>query len=112
MIKNICFLESMNKSSKKKIALTLLITFIFAWLFWFFMRKYVFYQGREIDTVKFLETFFKQALQINPNVSKIMGVICGVRVEEIEDKQYQQIRYLDKLIDELAKGKQPLAKYS
>ena len=51
------------------------------------------------------ETFFAQAPQINPNVSKITGVICGYRVEEIEDKLMQKIRYLDKLIDELAKGK-------
>ena len=51
------------------------------------------------------ETFFAQAPQINPNVSKITGVICGYRVEEIKDKLIQQIRYLDKLIDELAKGK-------
>ncbi|WP_407531877.1 DUF2200 domain-containing protein [Elizabethkingia meningoseptica] len=51
------------------------------------------------------ETFFNQAPQINPNVSKITGVICGYRVEEIEDPLMQQIRYLDKLIDELAKGK-------
>ena len=42
---------------------------------------------------------------VNPNVSKITGVICGYRVEEIEDKLMQQIRYLDKLVDELAKGK-------
>lgn len=52
-----------------------------------------------------LETFFAQAPQINPNVTKITGLICGYRVEEIEDKLMQQIRYLDKLIDELAKGK-------
>ncbi len=51
------------------------------------------------------ENFFAKAPQINPNVSKITGVICGYRVEEIEDKLMQQIRYLDKLIDELAKGK-------
>jgi len=51
------------------------------------------------------ETFFAQAPQINPNASKITGVICGYRVEEIEDKLMQQIRYLDKLVDELAKGK-------
>lgn len=51
------------------------------------------------------ETFFAKAPQINPNVSKITGVICGYRVEEIKDKLMQQIRYLDKLIDELAKGK-------
>jgi hypothetical protein len=51
------------------------------------------------------ETFFARAPQINPNASRITGVICGYRVEEIEDKLMQQIRYLDKLIDELAKGK-------
>lgn len=50
-------------------------------------------------------TFFEEAPQINPNASKITGVICGYRVEDIEDKLMQQIRYLDKLIDELAKGK-------
>ena len=51
------------------------------------------------------ETFFAQAPRINPNASKITGVICGCRVEEIEDKLMQQVRYLDKLVDELAKGK-------
>ena len=51
------------------------------------------------------ETFFAQAPQINPNVSKITGVICGYRVEDIEDKLMQKIRYMDKLVDELAKGK-------
>ncbi len=52
-----------------------------------------------------LETFFAQAPRINPNVSKITGVICGYRVEEIEDPLMRQIRYMDKLVDELAKGK-------
>lgn len=51
------------------------------------------------------ETFFAMAPQLNANVSKITGVICGYRVEEIEDQLMQKIRYLDKLIDELAKGK-------
>lgn len=51
------------------------------------------------------ETFFAQSPQMNPNTSKITGVICGYRVEDIEEKRMQQIRYLDKLIDELAKGK-------
>ena len=51
------------------------------------------------------ETFFAQAPQLNPKVSLITGVICGYRVEEIEDKLMQKIRYLDKLVDELAKGK-------
>jgi len=51
------------------------------------------------------ETFFAHAPQMNPNVSKITGLICGYRVEEIEDKLMQRIRYLDKPVDELAKGK-------
>jgi len=58
-----------------------------------------------LDNKTDFETFFAQAPEFNPNVSKITGVICGYRVEEIEDKLMQQIRYLDKLIDELAKGK-------
>ena len=60
---------------------------------------------QQIDKKNDFETFFVQAPQINPNVSKITGVICGYRVEEIEDKLMQKIRYLDKLVDELAKGK-------
>lgn len=51
------------------------------------------------------ETFFKEAPKLNPNASKITGVICGCRVEEIEDKLMQKIRYMDKLVDEVAKGK-------
>ena len=58
-----------------------------------------------IDNKTDFETFFARAPQINPNVSKITGVICGYRVEDIEDKLMQQVRYLDKLVDELAKGK-------
>ena len=60
---------------------------------------------QQINKKSDFETFFAQAPQINPNVSKITGVICGYRVEEIEDKLMQKIRYLDKLVDELAKGK-------
>ena len=51
------------------------------------------------------QDFFDQAPEINPNRKKIKGVICGVRVEEIEEPLMQEIRYLDKMIDELAKGK-------
>ena len=51
------------------------------------------------------ETFFEQAPTLNPNCSLIKGLVCGVRVEEVEDPLMQKIRYLDKLIDELAKGK-------
>jgi len=60
---------------------------------------------QQIDKKTDLETFFAQAPQLNPNVSKITGVICGYRVEEIEDKLMQKIRYMDKLVDELAKGR-------
>lgn len=52
-----------------------------------------------------LETFFAQAPRMHPNCALIKGVVCGVRVEEIEDPLMRNIRYLDKLIDELAKGK-------
>lgn len=51
------------------------------------------------------ETFFAEAPALNPNVSKITGVICGYRVEDIEDPVMQKVRYLDKLVDELAKGR-------
>jgi hypothetical protein len=51
------------------------------------------------------ETFFAQAPAFHPNSALIKGIVCGVRVEEVEDPLMQKIRYLDKLIDELAKGK-------
>ncbi len=51
------------------------------------------------------ETFFTQAPKFNPNAVKITGVICGYRIEEIEDPLMKKVRYLDKLIDELAKGR-------
>ncbi|MBA3926811.1 DUF2200 domain-containing protein [Listeria rustica] len=60
---------------------------------------------RVLDQKVDFETFFEEAPAMNPKVSLITGVICGYRVEEIEDPLMQQIRYLDKLIDELAKGK-------
>jgi hypothetical protein len=56
---------------------------------------------RQVD----LEALFKQAPRINPNAALIKGVVCGVRVESIEDPVMQKIRYLDKLVDEIAKGK-------
>ena len=59
----------------------------------------------QINSGADLETFFAQAPEINPNANKITGVICGVRVEEIEDPLMQKIRWLDKLVDEIAKGK-------
>ena len=59
----------------------------------------------QIEKAVDLETFFAEAPQINPNASKIKGVICGVRVEAIEEPLMQKIRWMDKLVDEVAKGK-------
>lgn len=60
---------------------------------------------QQLDRKTDFETFFNEAPLLNPNVSKITGVICGYRVEDIEDPLMQKVRYLDKLIDELAKGR-------
>lgn len=67
------------------------------------------YEQKELDAQlekqTDFETFFAEAPQRNPNRKLIKGVVCGVRVEDIEEPTMQEIRYLDKLIDELAKGK-------
>lgn len=60
---------------------------------------------KQLDAKTDFETFFAKAPRIHPNAPKITGVICGVRVEEIGDRRMQQIRWLDKLVDELAKGR-------
>lgn len=60
---------------------------------------------RQIEKEVDLEKFFAEAPQINPESEKITGTICGIRIEEIEDSLMQKIRRLDKLIDDLAKGK-------
>ena len=60
---------------------------------------------QQIDQENDIETFFAQAPALHPKSSLIKGVVCGIRVEEIEDPLMQKIRYLDKLIDELARGK-------
>jgi len=60
---------------------------------------------RAIDAKVDIETFFAQAPRMNPKAGLITGVVCGVRVEDVADPLMQNIRYLDKLIDELAKGK-------
>lgn len=59
----------------------------------------------QLEKQKDFETFFAEAPQLNPARALIKGVVCGVRVEDIEEETMQEIRYLDKLIDELAKGK-------
>ena len=60
---------------------------------------------KQLEKQSDFETFFAQAPAMHPNTSLIKGVVCGVRVEEVADPLMQKIRYLDKLIDELAKGK-------
>ena len=60
---------------------------------------------QQIDAKVDFETFFAEAPQMNPNASKITGVICGYRIEEIEDELMRKVRYLDKLVDEVAKGR-------
>lgn len=61
--------------------------------------------AKQLEQNSDFETFFNQAPQIHPNASQITGLICGYRVEEIRDPLMQKIRYLDKLVDELSKGK-------
>ena len=61
--------------------------------------------AEQLDRKADFETFFAEAPALNPNAQKITGVICGVRIEEIEDPLMRKIRYLDKLVDELAKGR-------
>jgi hypothetical protein len=60
---------------------------------------------KQIKQENDFETFFAQAPAMNPNTSLINGVVCGVRVEDVKDPLMRKVRYLDKLIDELAKGK-------
>lgn len=60
---------------------------------------------RQLEEQKDFETFFQEAPRRNPSRALIKGVVCGVRVEDIEDPTMREIRYLDKLVDELAKGK-------
>src|SRR3982750_4457168 len=61
--------------------------------------------NRQIEKQNDFKTFFAQAPAMHPNASLIKGVVCGIRVEEVQDPLMQKIRYMDKLIDELAKGK-------
>ena len=74
---------------------------IFRWLTGYSQREL---EGRLKKQTDF-ETFFAEAPRLNPHRSLIKGVICGVRIEEIEDPLMREVRYLDKLVDELAKGR-------
>jgi hypothetical protein len=61
--------------------------------------------AEQIESKKDFESFFGEAPALHPNASRITGVVCGVRIEEIENPLMRNIRYLDKLVDELAKGR-------
>ena len=74
---------------------------IILWLTGYSREEFEEHMEKQTD----FETFFAEAKNINPSRSLIKGVVCGVRVEEIEELTMREIRYLDKLIDELAKGK-------
>lgn len=74
---------------------------IIGWLTGYTRRQLRTQLAKETD----FETFFAEAPKMNPNRSLITGVVCGVRVEEVEETLMREIRYLDKLVDELAKGK-------
>jgi len=73
-------------------------------IFWLTGHKSVSLQ-KAIDAELDLETFYAKAPRFQPNASLIKGVVCGVRVEDVEDETMRKIRYMDKLIDELAKGR-------
>jgi hypothetical protein len=92
-----CYIQKAEKKGRTKAEVDAVIY----WLTGYDERTLI----RQIESKHNFQEFFAQAPQINPNVTKISGVICGYRVEEIDDKLLQQIRYLDKLVDELAKGK-------
>jgi len=89
-----------NKAEKKG-RTKLEVDAIICWLTGYTQKAF----QKQIDDKVDLETFFAQAPKLHPNASKITGVICGYRVEDIKDPLMQKIRYMDKLIDELAKGK-------
>lgn len=74
---------------------------IIRWLTGYSQKRFEAQLKKQTD----FETFFAEAPRLNPSRKLIKGVVCGIRVEDIEDPTMQEIRYLDKLIDELAKGK-------
>lgn len=95
------YVQKAEKKGRKKSE----VDEVICWLTGYTPRKL----AEQIKKRKDFESFFREAPALHPNASKITGVICGVRIEEIEDPLMRKIRYLDKLVDELAKGR-PMAK--
>ena len=91
------YLQKVEKKNRTKEELDKVITWLTGYSSAMLQQK--------IDQRTDFETFFNEAPKFNPNASKITGVICGYKVEDIEDPIVQKVRYLDKLVDELAKGK-------
>jgi hypothetical protein len=91
------YVEKAEKKGRKKSEVDAII----CWLTGYKQREL----ERELKNQTDFETFFQKAPKLNPARTLIKGVICGIRVEEIQDPLMREIRYLDKLIDELAKGK-------
>lgn len=89
------------KKAEKKARTKAEVDEIIFWLTGYTSKQF----ERELENNTDIETFYAEAPHMNPKRSLITGVICGVRIEDIEEKTMREIRYLDKLIDELAKGK-------
>ncbi|WP_166000435.1 DUF2200 domain-containing protein [Bacillus sp. Cs-700] len=89
------------KKAEKKGRTKTEVNEIFCWLTGYSQKEL----ETQLENKTDFETFFAEAPQLNPSRTLIKGVVCGVRVEDIEEPTMQEIRYLDKLIDELAKGK-------
>ena len=92
-----CYVAKAEKKGRKKAEIDAII----CWLTGYSQRQLEGQMKKQTD----FETFFKEAPRLNPSRTLIKGVICGVRVEEIQEPTMREIRYLDKLVDELAKGK-------
>ena len=92
-----CYIDKAERKDKTKAQ----VDEIIAWLTGYDADGLV----EAIEDERDLEAFFAQAPVMNPNRKLIKGVVCGIRVEDIEDPLMQEIRYLDKLVDELARGK-------
>lgn len=91
------YVRKVEKKGRKKSE----VDEVICWLTGYSPRTLV----EQIRQKKDLETFFREAPALHPNARMITGVICGVRIEEVEDPLMRNIRYLDKLVDELAKGR-------
>lgn len=91
------YVEKAEKKGRKKSEVDAVI----CWLTGYKQREL----DRQLKKQTDFETFFKEAPRLNPSRNSIAGLICGIRVEEIQDPLMREIRYLDKLVDELAKGR-------